>query len=109
MVPAVRLGEKQELFTASLAILLQYMISQGYQPRLAFVLRCEDCPVGRAQSLHKSKLAADIDLFKDGQYLTETEDHRQFGEFWEAMGVHHSWGGHFDDGNHYSLTHDGRR
>ena len=103
------LGEKQSLFTASLALLIQYMISQGYTPRLKFVKRCLDCPVGHDTSLHKQALAADIDLFLDGAYLTETSDHTLFGEFWESLGPDHSWGGHFDDGNHYAIAHQGMK
>jgi hypothetical protein len=40
-------------------------------------------------------------------YLKETKDHAFLGEFWEEMGG--SWGGRFNDGNHYSLEHNGRR
>ncbi len=103
------LGQKQELFTRCLVLLLKRMIDQGYQPRLKFVSRCEECPIGHDRSLHKSSLAGDIDLFKDGEYLTATEDHREFGEFWEGLHELATWGGHFDDGNHYSITHQGMR
>lgn len=103
------LGQKQALFTRSLALLLQYMIARGFEPRLKFVSRCSDCPVGHENSTHKSALAADIDLFLDGIYLTETEHHRDCGEFWESLGDDHSWGGRFDDGNHYSIAHNGVR
>jgi hypothetical protein len=58
-------------------------------------------------SLHYDRLAIDLNLFKDGSYMLQTEDHRILGEFWESLGG--SWGGHFDDGNHYSLEHNGRR
>jgi len=46
------------------------------------------------------RLAIDLNLFKDGEYLTDTEDHRFLGEFWESLGG--TWGGRWDDGNHYS-------
>ena len=62
---------------------------------------------GRRDSLHKERLAIDLNLFRDGKYLTQTEDHRPLGEFWEAIGG--SWGGRFHDANHYSLEHKGRR
>ncbi|MBA7587578.1 hypothetical protein ES708_29609 [subsurface metagenome] len=60
----------------------------------------------KKSSNHYIRLAIDLNLFKDGLYLTETEDHRELGEFWETIGG--SWGGRYDDGNHYSLEHDGR-
>ena len=64
---------------------------------------------GRANSLHKMRLAVDFNLFKDGVYLTETSDHTFLGEFWESLGG--SWGGRFKspDGNHYSLEYRGRK
>ena len=58
-------------------------------------------------SCHYIRLAIDLNLFKDGRYLTTTEDHRLFGEFWEGLGG--AWGGRFNDGNHYSLEYNGRR
>lgn len=62
-----------------------------------------------ANSLHKERLAVDFNLFKDGVYLTRTEDHRPLGEYWESIGG--AWGGRFKsaDGNHYSLEHNGRK
>lgn len=101
------LGQKQEKFSRMLVSLLSYMHSLGYEVRVGHVMRCPDCSVGHAQSTHKLKLAADLNLFRDGEYLTSTEDHKLFGEYWERMGG--SWGGRFRDGNHYSLEHDGVR
>jgi len=55
----------------------------------------------RKRSLHYIRLAVDLNLFKDGVWLKETKDHAYLGAFWEAMGG--TWGGRFDDGNHYAL------
>jgi len=63
---------------------------------------------GHRNSAHKMRLAIDLNLFRDGEYLKKTEDHRQLGEWWKAQGVDHRWGGDFEDGNHYSITPDGR-
>jgi len=60
---------------------------------------------GHSKSAHKVRLAIDLNLFKDGAYLSKTEDHKPLGEWWEAQGG--TWGGRFNDGNHYSLEHDG--
>lgn len=62
---------------------------------------------GVRNSLHELKLAQDLDLFKDGMYLSSTEAHRPFGEWWEKQHPLACWGGRFGDGNHYSFTHDG--
>ena len=105
----LKLGQKQEVFTYNVAKLITYAYSKGYRIRLGHALRCQDCPTGRKTSLHKDKLAIDLNLFKDGKYLTTTEDHRFLGLYWEALDQANSWGGHFDDGNHYSMSHHGRR
>jgi len=64
---------------------------------------------GSRNSLHKLRLAIDLNLFKDGQYLKLTEEYKLAGEFWESIGG--SWGGRFStpDGNHFSLEHNGMR
>jgi len=59
---------------------------------------------GRRHSAHKQRLAIDLNLFLDGEYLTTTEAHRPFGEYWVSLDAeNHVWGGEFDDGNHYSF------
>lgn len=71
---------------------------------------------GIANSLHVEKLAIDLNLFRNGKFLTRSEDHKPLGEFWESLHVLCCWGGRFrdrngnpkPDGNHYSIRHDGR-
>jgi hypothetical protein len=65
--------------------------------------------IGTETSLHRDRLAIDLNLFKNGVFLTSTEDHREFGEFWESLHPLCAWGGRFNDGNHYSLMHNGRK
>lgn len=62
---------------------------------------------GNANSCHKLRLAIDMNLFIDGEFRTDTEAHRALGEWWERQGG--SWGGRFDDANHYSLEWNGVR
>lgn len=64
---------------------------------------------GHKKSAHKQRLAIDINLFKDGKFLTSSEDHRALGEWWEKQHPLARWGGKFNtpDGNHYSFEHDG--
>lgn len=61
----------------------------------------------KPNSNHYIRLAIDLNLFKNGKWLTRTEDHLSLGEYWESIGG--CWGGRFDDGNHYSLEHKGRK
>jgi len=65
--------------------------------------------VGEKNSLHKKCLAIDLELFKGPKYLQKTEDHRELGEFWESLDPENSWGGHFKDGNHYSIVYKNMR
>jgi len=60
-------------------------------------------------SLHRDRLAIDLNLFKGGVYLSTDNDHKPFGEWWEKQHDLCRWGGRFNDGNHYSLEHQGRK
>jgi hypothetical protein len=62
---------------------------------------------GHKSSAHKNKLAVDINLFKDGKFLADTEAHRTLGEWWEQQHPLARWGGRFSDGNHYSFEYKG--
>jgi hypothetical protein len=99
------LRQRQSKFAGMVARLIVHAESLGYEITLSYCLRCEDCKVGHENSLHKLKLAIDIDLFKDGEYLQTTEAHEPLGLYWESLGG--TWGGRFSDGNHYSLKYKG--
>jgi hypothetical protein len=62
---------------------------------------------GHSKSCHKLRLAIDLNLFKEGKFLETTEGHKELGEFWESIGG--TWGGRFNDANHYSLEHEGMK
>jgi hypothetical protein len=63
-------------------------------------------------SLHHIGLAADLLFYKDGVYLTATDDYKLMGELWEQigkdMGLDLVWGGRFKDGNHFSMRWQGK-
>lgn len=111
----MKLGAKQQKFTRMIADLIIFAYDNGYQLSFGDAYRDprshgkmgDKIAYGRRNSNHKVRLAVDFNLFKDGSYLTRTEDHQELGEYWESIGG--SWGGRFDDGNHYSMDHDGRR
>lgn len=98
---------KQSHFAESAARLILRAITLGYEVTLGDAYRDPRCPYGHPHSLHRMRLAIDLNLFRDGIYLTETEDYRELGEYWESIGG--SWGGRFDDGNHFSFEHEGRK
>ena len=98
------LNDKQFKFSKMVSLLILFAYEKGYCIQLGDA-RAKDGH--KSNSLHYVSLAIDINLFKDGRYLTKTEDHKELGEFWESIGG--AWGGRFNDGNHYSLEHDGRK
>jgi hypothetical protein len=104
------LSEKQAKFSLMLAQLIIYINSQGYQVTLGRGYASEAANAadgGHKKSLHMKRLAQDLNLFKDGVFLTETKDHEPFGLYWEFLGG--SWGGRFNDGNHYSCEWQGMK
>ena len=91
------LRDKQSVFAKKVALLILYAYECGYELTFgdawAKTGHIED-------SFHYSRLAIDLNLFKDGVYLADTKDHKFLGLFWESIGG--SWGGRWNDGNHYS-------
>jgi hypothetical protein len=111
------LRQKQSKFARMVADLLIKAYDLGYEvtlgdayrdPRVFGVMGTKvGFAYGQINSCHKLRLAIDLNLFKDGVFLETTEDHRLLGEYWESVGG--SWGGRFNDANHYSLEHEGHR
>lgn len=99
------LRSKQSKFTHMVALLILHAEQLGYELTFGDCYRDPRCGYGNQNSNHKLRLAVDFNLFKDGVYLSHTEDHRPLGEYWESIGG--TWGGRFEDGNHYSLEHNG--
>lgn len=101
----MNLKESRILFTSLIIKLIGYMIEKGFKPCVG-----KDGLKHMKNSLHYEGLAMDIDLYDEcGCYLSDTASHKQFGEFWESLNPLCSWGGHFNDGNHYSIKFGGRK
>jgi len=111
------LGQKQRLFARLIAELITWAYEQGYELTTGDAFRDkrvhgkygQKVGYGRSKSSHKLKLAMDLNLFIDGVYQHTTEAHKPLGEKWESMHSLCRWGGRFNDGNHYSMTHWGVR
>lgn len=108
------LGQQQRLFAKLVAQLIQKIYAEGYEVTLDWCYRPPEVAayynakgIGVRSSLHTQHLAIDLNLFKDGNYLKETHDHLPFGDWWEELHPLCRWGGHFGDGNHYSMTFGG--
>lgn len=109
------LRQKQSRFASMIPGLINKALELGFEitlgdayrdPRLHGGMGVKQ-GYGHSKSGHKVRLAIDLNLFRDGKFLSSTEDHKPLGEWWESQGG--AWGGRFNDGNHYSLEHEGMK
>ncbi len=89
----------QQSFARMVARLIDKAVELGYEVTLGDAYRDPRCPYGSTRSLHHQRLAIDINLFRNGKYLTRTEDYEPLGSWWERQGG--VWGGRWQDGNHF--------
>ena len=109
------LSESQREFALLVSKLIRHIYRCGYEVTLGDAYRDprvhgkigEKKSYSSANSNHKRKLAIDLNLFHRNEYLSATEDHRQFGLYWESLHEKCRWGGRFNDGNHYEYVHEG--
>ena len=113
------LRQKQSVFVRLVASLILRAYRDGYELTFGETYRTPEQAalnakkgIGAKTSLHTQRLAIDLNLFKDGVFLQTTEAHKPLGEWWEALSTPEyrcCWGGRFNDGNHYSIEHGGRK
>lgn len=111
------LGQKQRRFLPLLAKLIDFAYAQGYELTEGEGYRTPEQAAlnaqhgsGIANSLHILRLAIDLQLFKDGVYLTDSTAYKALGEYWKTLDPDCAWGGDFTtrvDGNHFSLSYGG--
>lgn len=113
------LGQKQRLFAKLVPILIDRIYECGYEVSYGDTWSKPEYKAHRKNSCHYIRLAIDLNLFKDGTFLTQSGSHLPFGMFWESLHPLCRWGGDWDkddnpfefgenDGNHYSFEHEGR-
>lgn len=112
----LRLLQRQFLFTRLVPQLLGRAHVLGYEVTFGEAYRTPAqaeanarAGTGIRNSLHVERLAIDLNLFKDGKYLTGSAAHEPLGVYWESLDELCCWGGRFGDGNHYSITYGGRK
>jgi len=92
------LRKQQNRFVKAVGMLINYAYSLGYE--LTFGDTYPGKFKHKKNSFHEKGLAIDLNLFKNGTYLTKSEDHKPLGEYWKLL--EGTWGGDWNDGNHYS-------
>ena len=108
------LGQKQRRFARNVPRLIDMAHNLGFEVTIGDVFRDPRISghygvkkgYSSKYSNHKLKLAIDLNLFRNGRYLSSTKSHRELGEWWMSQGEDHEWGGAYGrfDGNHYSLS-----
>lgn len=107
-----RLVQQQADFAQALAQLLQWSALNGQTLTLGEVRRppvlakwYARIGVGVANSRHIDSLAADLKLYVDGVYRSDTPSYFQLGAQWEKLDKRARWGGRFPkpDGNHFEF------
>lgn len=107
-----KLLEAQLDFCSDVARLILRAESLGLRCKFGEALRFKETQelwvrLGKSQTMssrHLDGLAVDLLLFKDGRYLTASEEYEALGVFWEMIrpGLN-VWGGRWKmrDGNHF--------
>jgi hypothetical protein len=108
----------QEEFAQAAAKLIQKAVELGFGVTLGEAWRTPeqaqwdaDHGIGIVHSLHMDRLAIDLNLFKDDQFLTAPDAYVQLGTWWKTLGSNYRYGGDFKikDYDHFSITPDGVR
>lgn len=107
------LSKTQQEFTLCVSKLIEYAYQKGYALTLGDAYRDkrvhgdfgEKKSYSSAKSCHKLRLAIDLNLFVDGEYITDgnCEAYWDLGEWWENCHELARWGGRFEDANHFSF------
>lgn len=119
----------QQRFSLSLAHLILALADHNYDVTMGECWRSDETAKlyeaegkGISNSLHRIRLAVDLNLFLNGRFLTTKEEYRLAGELWKSMSTvqyPHKWGGDFQkeiktekgetkkvpapDANHFSI------
>ena len=98
------LGEKQRKFTLMVATLIAWAYENGYELTFGDAYRDPRTKYGHPKSLHRSRLAVDLNLFIGGKYITDGTGHDKLHDMWDRLGGSERIP---NDLNHYSLTNAG--
>ena len=106
-------SDKQWRFLKCVALLIQFANNRGYKMTQSRAYASEAANAadgGHPQSNHLNRLAQDLNLFVDNDYITgDNPAWHVLGAFWKSLDEEARWGGDFDskDFNHFSFEHNG--
>jgi len=97
------LSKRQQAFARNAARLILYMAESNYACTFGEAYRTPEQAalnakkgIGIVNSLHCKRLAIDLNLFKDGKYLSGGEHYKQFGKYWVSLHESNRYGGDWD-------------
>ena len=104
------LKEQRIQFTKCLAMLILKAFEWGYGVAIDEAtdhITVKDPTTDHIKgSFHEIGLACDLLLYnEDGEYLKDSKDYEDLGNYWKSLDSNCTWGGDFNrvkDGNHYS-------
>jgi len=97
---------RQAEFAKNVAKLIHYLNVAGYDVTLGETFRTKEQAeiyaekgIGIRDSNHCYRLAIDLNLFKDGKYLTKEKYYKFAGAYWQTLSKNNEW---FEtDSNHF--------
>ncbi len=113
------LSKKQQQFALCISALIKHINLQGWACTFGDAYRdprlhgehgmVKNGAYGNPSSCHKLRLAVDLNLFVDGDYITDGNHpaYQAIGQYWESLDEDARWGGRFNDANHFSFEHWG--
>lgn len=109
----MNLREQQSLFVKLVGQLIAWTYANGLELTFGECYRTPEqaalnakTGAGISNSLHTKRLAIDMMLFKDGNYIDKSELYEPLGTYWKGLHPLCRWGGDFHDrpdGNHFSM------
>lgn len=83
------------------------LLTKGEFPSFAAAMAASTSK-GINHSVHRLRLAVDINLFKDNKFLEDAADYLPFGAWWKTQNPDVArWGGDWGDADHFSFEYQG--
>jgi len=85
----------QQTFLTNITKLMDTIYNKtGYKVNIDHSVRLPvDRKTDTISELRRAKLALNLNLFKDGVYLTKDEDYAELGQLWKSLDHRNIWGG----------------
>ena len=89
----------QDTFLTNIVTLMDSVYSKpGYSVNIDHNVNVTSGPTDEIAKLRQAKLSLNLNLFKDGVYLTDTVDYYELGQLWKSLNSLNVWGGDFGYG-----------